>query len=134
MRQHCENADAILAYLQTRPEVQAIYHPSLPDSPGHAVAARQQKGFGAMLSFELNVDESGMRAFLGELKLFCLAESLGGVESLIAHPATMTHAAMPEADRLTAGITDQLLRLSVGIEDAQDLIADLDHAFKVLNQ
>ncbi|MGO4998836.1 cystathionine gamma-synthase [Oceanisphaera sp. W20_SRM_FM3] len=134
MRQHCENADAILAYLQTRPEVNAIYHPSLPHSPGHAVAARQQKGFGAMLSFELNVEEAGMRAFLGELQLFCLAESLGGVESLIAHPATMTHAAMPEADRLTAGITDQLLRLSVGIEDVQDLIADLDNAFKVLNK
>ncbi|WP_319783041.1 cystathionine gamma-synthase [Oceanisphaera sp. IT1-181] len=134
MRQHCENADAILAYLQTRTEVKAIYHPSLPDSPGHEVAARQQSGFGAMLSFELDTDEAGMRAFLGELKLFCLAESLGGVESLIAHPATMTHAAMPEADRLIAGINDQLLRVSVGIEDARDLIADFDNAFKVLSK
>ncbi len=134
MRQHCENAEALITYLQGRPEVKAIYHPSLPDSPGHEVAARQQLGFGAMLSFELNVDEAGMKAFLKQLKLFCLAESLGGVESLIAHPATMTHAAMPEEARLVAGISNQLLRVSVGIEDVRDLIEDFENAFKVLGK
>ncbi|MFP2769005.1 cystathionine gamma-synthase [Oceanisphaera sp. KMM 10153] len=134
MRQHCENAEALVTYLQGRPEVKTVYHPGLPDNPGHEVAARQQLGFGAMLSFELNVDEADMKAFLKQLKLFCLAESLGGVESLIAHPATMTHAAMPEEARLLAGISNQLLRVSVGIEDVRDLIEDFDNAFKVLNK
>lgn len=134
MRQHCENAEALIGYLQGRPEVKTIYHPSLPGNPGHEVAARQQLGFGAMLSFELNVDEAGMKAFLKQLKLFCLAESLGGVESLIAHPATMTHAAMTEEARLVAGISNQLLRVSVGIEDVRDLIEDFDNAFKVLSK
>ncbi|MBM7456754.1 cystathionine gamma-synthase [Oceanisphaera litoralis] len=134
MRQHCENAEALITYLQGRPEVTAIYHPSLPGNPGHEVAARQQLGFGAMLSFELNVDETDMKAFLKQLKLFCLAESLGGVESLIAHPATMTHAAMTEEARLVAGISNQLLRVSVGIEDVRDLIDDFDNAFKVLGK
>ncbi|MDX1268013.1 MAG: cystathionine gamma-synthase [Oceanisphaera sp.] len=134
MRQHCENAEALVTYLQGRPEVKTIYHPSLPGNPGHEVAARQQLGFGAMLSFELNVDQAGMKAFLKQLKLFCLAESLGGVESLIAHPATMTHAAMTEEARLVAGISNQLLRVSVGIEDVRDLIEDFDNAFKVLSK
>ena len=134
MRQHCENAEALIGYLQGRPEVKTIYHPSLPGNPGHEVAARQQLGFGAMLSFELNVDQAGMKAFLKQLKLFCLAESLGGVESLIAHPATMTHAAMTEEARLVAGISNQLLRVSVGIEDVRDLIEDFDNAFKVLSK
>ncbi|WP_116474953.1 cystathionine gamma-synthase [Zobellella maritima] len=132
MRQHCENAEALVAYLQTRPEVKAIYHPSLPGNAGHDIAARQQSGFGAMLSFELDTDETGLKTFLQQLQLFSLAESLGGVESLIAHPATMTHAAMDEAARNAAGISNQLLRVSVGIEDARDLIHDLDNAFKVL--
>lgn len=134
MRQHCENADALIIYLQGRPEVTAIYHPSLPTNSGHEIAARQQRGFGAMLSFELDTDEAGMKAFLSELKIFCLAESLGGVESLIAHPATMTHAAMPEPDRIKAGINNQLLRVSVGIEDIRDLIQDFENAFKVLTK
>ncbi|MGR7922939.1 cystathionine gamma-synthase [Zobellella denitrificans] len=134
MRQHCENAEALVAYLQGRPEVKAVYHPSLPGNPGHEVAARQQSGFGAMLSFELDVDEAGMRSFLQQLQLFTLAESLGGVESLIAHPATMTHAAMTEEARAAAGISNQLLRVSVGIEDVRDLIHDLDNAFKALTK
>lgn len=129
MRQHQENATAFLTYLQCKPEVKAIYHPSLPHHPGHAIAAKQQKGYGAMLSFELDYSENQLRQFLGGLQLFCLAESLGGVESLIAHPASMTHAGMSAEARHTAGISDQLLRLSIGLEHIDDLIADFEHAF-----
>ena len=129
LRQHQENAAAIIAYLQQQPLVGKIYHPSLPSHPGHEIAKRQQHGFGAMLSFEAKLDLEQMKCFLGALELFCLAESLGGVESLVAHPASMTHAGMDAEARRIAGITDQLLRLSVGIEHADDLIADLDQAF-----
>lgn len=129
LRQHQENAAAIIAYLQQQPLVRKIYHPSLPSHPGHEIAKRQQQGFGAMLSFEVDFDLEQMKCFLGSLELFCLAESLGGVESLVAHPASMTHAGMDAEARLVAGITDQLLRLSVGIEHAADLIADLELAF-----
>lgn len=129
MRQHQENATAFLAYLQSKSAVKAIYHPSLPHHPGHDIAAKQQKGYGAMLSFELNYSEAQLRQFLGGLQLFCLAESLGGVESLIAHPASMTHAGMSAEARHTAGISDQLLRLSIGLEHIDDLIADFEHAF-----
>ena len=129
LRQHQENAAAIIAYLQQQPLVGKIYHPSLPSHPGHEIAKRQQHGFGAMLSFEAKLDLEQMKCFLGALDLFCLAESLGGVESLVAHPASMTHAGMDAEARRVAGITDQLLRLSVGIEHADDLIADLDQAF-----
>jgi len=102
-----------------------VHYPGLASHPGHALAARQQRGFGAMLSFELNGGEAAVRSFLDGLECFSLAESLGGVESLVAHPATMTHAAMDRAARERAGITDSLLRLSVGIETADDLLADL---------
>ena len=129
LHQHQENAAAIIAYLQQQPLVGKIYHPSLPSHPGHEIAKRQQHGFGAMLSFEAKLDLEQMKCFLGALELFCLAESLGGVESLVAHPASMTHAGMDAEARRVAGITDQLLRLSVGIEHADDLIADLDQAF-----
>jgi cystathionine gamma-synthase len=129
MRLHQENATAFLAYLQSKPAVKAIYHPGLPNHPGHDVAAKQQKGYGAMLSFELDYTEDQLRQFLGGLRLFCLAESLGGVESLIAHPGTMTHAGMSAEARYTAGISDQLLRLSIGLEHIDDLIADFEHAF-----
>ncbi len=129
LRAHTENANAILAYLQTKPQVTKLYHPSLKDHPGHEIACRQQQGFGAMLSFEVSYDESQLKQFLGALNLFCLAESLGGVESLIAHPASMTHAGMDPEARRVAGISDQLLRLSIGIEHIDDLIADLEHAF-----
>ncbi|MBN8741152.1 MAG: O-succinylhomoserine (thiol)-lyase [Lysobacterales bacterium 69-70] len=125
LRAHQENAQAIAGLLVAHPAVAQVYYPGLADHPGHALAARQQSGFGAMLSFELAADEAGIAAFLTGLKCFSLAESLGGVESLVAHPASMTHAAMAPEARRAAGIADNLLRLSVGIEDASDLLADL---------
>ena len=97
LRTHQENTDRILAFLQQQPLVKRIYHPSLPSHPGHDIARRQQSGFGAMLSFELDCNETGLRAFLAGLRLFSVAESLGGVESLVAHPASMTHRAMTPA-------------------------------------
>mgnify|MGYP001152439174 CR=1 FL=1 len=125
------NAQAIVDFLKTQPLVKKLYHPSLPDNQGHEIAARQQKGFGAMLSFELNGDEQTLRRFLSGLSLFTLAESLGGVESLISHAATMTHAGMAPEARAAAGISETLLRISTGIEDSQDLIADLENGFRV---
>ena len=125
LRAHQENANAIAALLDTHPAVSKVYFPGLPLHPGHAVAARQQKGFGAMLSLELEGGEEAVRAFVEGLRYFTLAESLGGVESLVAHPATMTHAAMTPEARAKAGISDGLLRLSVGIEATDDLLADL---------
>ncbi|MDC9581794.1 cystathionine gamma-synthase [Xenorhabdus sp. PR6a] len=124
------NAMAIADYLQQQPQVKKLFYPALKDHPGHDIAVKQQQGFGAMLSFELDGDEQTLRRFLSALKLFTLAESLGGVESLISHTATMTHAGMSAEARAQAGITDLLLRVSVGIEDSQDLIADLEHAFQ----
>ena len=125
------NALAIVDYLKQQPLVKKLYHPSLPENAGHQFAARQQRGFGAMLSFELDTDEARLRRFLKALQLFTLAESLGGVESLISHTATMTHAGMSADARAAAGISDSLLRISVGIEDHEDLIADLDNAFRI---
>jgi cystathionine gamma-synthase len=125
MRVHAENTAAVVELLAARPEVQRVYYPGLPGHPGHEIARRQQSGFGAMLSFELKGGEPAVEAFLSGLQCFTLAESLGGVESLISHPATMTHAGMEEAARLRAGIGAGLLRISVGIEDPADLIADL---------
>jgi len=125
LRAHQENASAIAALLEAHPAVSKIYFPGLSTHPGHAVAARQQKGFGAMLSVELEGGEEAVRAFVEGLRYFTLAESLGGVESLVAHPATMTHAAMTPEARAKAGISDGLLRLSVGIEATDDLLADL---------
>ena len=128
LRAHQENANAIAALLEAHPVVSKVYFPGLPAHPGHAVAARQQKGFGAMLSVELDGGEEAVRAFVEGLRYFTLAESLGGVESLVAHPATMTHAAMTPEARAKAGISDGLLRLSVGIEATDDLLADVDAA------
>ena len=128
MRAHEENTALIAALLADHPAVTQVYWPGLPDHAGHALAARQQHGFGAMLSFELDGGFAAIEAFLDGLQCFSLAESLGGVESLIAHPATMTHASMSAEARCNAGITDALLRLSVGIEDGADLCADLDAA------
>ncbi|ERL95613.1 hypothetical protein D910_00039 [Dendroctonus ponderosae] len=130
VKQQQENALAIVAYLQKQSLVKKLYHPSLPENQGHEIARRQQSGFGAMVSFEFNGDETSLRHFLKELKLFTLAESLGGVESLISHTATMTHAGMAPEARKAAGISDSLLRISVGLEDSEDLIADLEHAFQ----
>lgn len=125
------NALAIVDYLKQQPLVKKLYHPSLPENAGHQFAVRQQKGFGAMLSFEFDGDEAALRRFLKALELFTLAESLGGVESLISHTATMTHAGMSAKARAAAGISETLLRISVGIEDHEDLIADLDNAFRI---
>jgi cystathionine gamma-synthase len=124
-RVHGENTQAVVAALHGHPAVKQVYYPGLPSHPGHELARRQQSGFGAMLSFELVGGESAVQAFLDGLECFTLAESLGGVESLVAHPTTMTHAGMDEAARLRAGIGPGLLRVSVGIEDARDLVADL---------
>lgn len=132
-RKHEENASAVVDFLAGHPLVAKVYYPGLAGHPGHAVAARQQKSFGAMISFELDADAARVPAFLDALRLFTLAESLGGVESLVAHPATMTHAAMPEADQLAAGISPRLLRLSIGIEHADDLLHDLGQALVALS-
>ena len=125
LRAHQENTAAIVEALVGHSAVAKVHYPGLPSHPGHAIAARQQHGFGAMLSFELAGGEAAVRRLLDGLELFSLAESLGGVESLIAHPATMTHAAMTDEARAEAGIGPGLLRVSVGIEHADDLLAEL---------
>ncbi|WP_300616447.1 cystathionine gamma-synthase [Dokdonella sp.] len=126
LRAHEENAARVAALLDAHPVVSRVYWPGLASHPGHALAARQQYGFGAMLSFELDGGLPAIEAFLDGLKYFSLAESLGGVESLVAHPASMTHASMAPEARRKAGIGDALLRLSVGIEDGADLCADVE--------
>jgi cystathionine gamma-synthase len=130
MRAHGENAAEVVRLLAAHPAVAKVHYPGLESHPGHAVAARQQQGFGAMVSFELRGGVAQVRAFLDALQLFSLAESLGGVESLVAHPASMTHAAMDAAARERAGISETLVRLSVGIEDAADLVRDLAQALE----
>ncbi|UCC13529.1 MAG: cystathionine gamma-synthase [Gammaproteobacteria bacterium] len=125
LRLHEENAAALVDLLSAHPVVESLYYPGLDAHPGHQIAARQQTGFGAMLSFELAGGRQAVEAFLDGLEHFFLAESLGGVESLVAHPATMTHAAMEPEAREIAGIRDSLLRLSVGIEDSADLVTDV---------
>lgn len=128
LRVHQENTEALVGLLDGHPAVGTLYYPGLASHTGHALAARQQHGFGAMLSVELAGGEAAVRAFVDGLQYFTLAESLGGVESLVAHPATMTHAAMSPEARAVAGISDGLLRLSVGIEHAADLLADIGAA------
>ncbi len=128
LRVHQENTAALAELLDAHPAVAAVHYPGLASHPGHALAARQQLGFGAMLSVELAGGLPAVRSFLEGLRCFTLAESLGGVESLVAHPATMTHAAMSVEVRAAAGIGDGLLRLSVGIESVEDLVADIGDA------
>ena len=128
MRAHGENAAAVVELLAGHRQVRKVYYPGLATHPGHATARVQQQGFGAMVSFELDGGVDAVRRFLGALQLFSLAESLGGVESLVAHPASMTHAAMDAAARQRAGISDTLVRLSVGIEETADLVRDLAQA------
>ena len=130
LRVHEENTLALVETLRAHPAVAKVFYPGLPDHPGHELARRQQSGFGAMLSFELSGGEAGVRAFLQGLECFTLAESLGGVESLIAHPATMTHVGMSAEARARAGIGTGLLRVSVGIEAAADLVADFSAALQ----
>jgi len=130
MQVHAENTLAVVDVLNGHAAVQQVYFPGLASHPGHELARRQQSGFGAMLSFELKGGEPAVQAFLAGLECFTLAESLGGVESLIAHPTSMTHAGMDEAARLRAGIHPGLLRVSVGIEDSADLVADFAAALE----
>ena len=128
VRQHEENAQLIANVLSGQAEIERVYYPGLPRHPGHDIAVRQQRGFGGMLSFELRGDDQAVRIFLESLKYFSLAESLGGVESLVCHPASMTHAPVAAEALERAGIGRNLIRLSVGIESADDLIADLLNA------
>ncbi|HEY6358186.1 MAG TPA: PLP-dependent transferase, partial [Vicinamibacterales bacterium] len=130
MREHDRNARAVADFLAGHRDVDKIYYPGLAKHPQHELAKRQMRGFGGMVSFTLHGGPERARAFASSTKLFSLAESLGGVESLICHPATMTHGSIPKDVREARGVTDGLLRLSVGIEDARDLLADLEQAFK----
>ena len=127
MRQHDANGRAVAEWLSCDKRVEKVFYPGLPSHPQHELAKRQMHGFGGMLSIELGSLERA-RTVVARTKLFYLAESLGGVESLIGHPASMTHAAVPPAMRAAMGLSDGLVRLSVGIEDVEDLIADLDQA------
>ncbi|KRD62613.1 cystathionine gamma-synthase [Flavobacterium sp. Root935] len=129
VQRHCENGEKVVEYLSNHPKIKTVYYPGLKSHPFHEIAKKQMKAFGGMVSFDF---KSGKKedsiAFLEKLKVFTLAESLGGVESLANHPALMTHASIPADKRAEVGITDDLVRLSVGIEDADDLIADLEQA------
>ena len=127
IERHCDNAEALAKFLNGRKGVSAVHYPGLPDDPGHAIAKKQMRRFGGMLSFEVR-DAAHVVDRLRKLEIIVLAESLGGVESLIEHPASMTHVSVPKDQRERAGITDGLVRFSVGIEDAQDLVEDLDRA------
>jgi len=129
MKAHCENGAKIANWLKANPKVGKVYWPGFEDHPGHAVAKKQMKAFGGMISFELKNDSvEEAKRVLSSTHLFSLAESLGGVESLINHPASMTHASIPREERIKNGLSDSLIRLSVGIEDGDDLIADLSNA------
>jgi len=129
MQRHCENGEKIASYLRHHPKVAKVYWPGFEDHPNHAIAKKQMRGFGGMISFELK-DESAeeLKRVVTSTKIIALAESLGGVESLINHPATMTHASIPKEERIKNGLKDSLIRLSIGIEDADDLIEDLEQA------
>ncbi len=129
MQRHCENGEKIAHWLRKNKKVQTVYWCGFTDHPGYAVAKKQMRGFGGMISFELKNDSAEeTKRVLSSTHLFSLAESLGGVESLISHPASMTHASIPREERIKNGLSDSLIRISVGIEDAGDLIEDLDHA------
>jgi O-succinylhomoserine (thiol)-lyase len=130
MRVHVENAARIAEFLDVHPKVKRVYYPGLPEHPGHDIAKRQMKGFGGMVSFELKGGLAAVNSLLRNLHLFVLAESLGGADSLMEHPATMSHASMPAAARQKAGINDDLIRMSVGLENWEDLIADLESALQ----
>jgi len=130
MRQHEENAAAVADYLKGHPAVKRVFYPGLDSHNGHEIAKKQMKGFGGMVSFELKAGIEAVNSFLRKIKVFSLAESLGGVVSLAEHPATMTHASMPKEHREKVGITDELIRLSVGLENIDDLIEDLRQALE----
>jgi cystathionine gamma-lyase len=130
MERHCDNAEALATRLAGHERVRRVWYPGLADHPGHAVARRQMDRFGGMISLELDGDVDAARKFCGSTRIFALAESLGGVESLIEHPASMTHASVPPEERRKAGLGDGLIRLSAGIEDVEDLWQDLAAAFR----
>lgn len=129
MQRHCENGETVARFLRQHPKVGKVYWCGFEDHPNHAIAKKQMRGFGGMISFTLKDDsmEAALKVLSGT-KLFSLAESLGGVESLIGHPASMTHASIPREERMKNGLVDSLIRLSVGIEDAEDLVKDLEQA------
>ncbi len=129
MERHAKNAQTVAQYLERHAKVREVIYPGLPSHPGHAICGRQAKGFGGMVSFQL-ADPREAPKVASSTKLFALAESLGGVESLLCHPASMTHASIPPAERARRGISDGLLRLSVGIEEVEDLVADLEAALR----
>lgn len=128
MRQHEENAQVVARFLAEHPRVEKVYYPGLPGHPDHALAKRQMSGFGGMVSFQFKGGIADVDTIVRRFKVFTLAESLGGVESLVCHPASMTHGSIPKEIRESRGLTDTLLRLSVGIEDTEDILADLEQA------
>ena len=128
MERHCGNAEAVARFLEAHPKIERVYYPGLESHPQHAIARRQMRGFGGMVTAVIGGGLEAARRFLERVEIFALAESLGGVESLIEHPAIMTHASVPAETRAALGISDGLVRLSVGIEDADDLIRDLEQA------
>jgi cystathionine gamma-lyase len=128
MRQHEENAQAVARFLSEHPRVEKVYYPGLPAHPDHALAKRQMSGFGGMVSFQFKGKYADVDKVVRRFRVFALAESLGGVESLVCHPASMTHASIPKEIREARGLTDTLLRLSIGIEDSEDLLTDLEQA------
>lgn len=131
MKAHCENGRAVAEFLQVHPKIGKVYWPGFIDHPGHDVAKKQMRDFGGMISFTLKSDSFEEASKLAQaMKVFSLAESLGGVESLVGHPASMTHASIPREERIKTGLVDSLLRLSVGVEDVEDLLHDLDQALK----
>lgn len=132
MERHNANGQKVAEYLEAHPRVRKVNYPGLESHPQHDLARRQMSGYGGMISFEIDADLAGAKEFLGHCEIFALAESLGGVESLVEHPARMTHASVPAEERKAIGITDSLIRLSVGIEDAEDLIADLEQALQAV--
>jgi cystathionine beta-lyase len=130
VRQHCANAKEIALFLEQHPLVDKVFYPGLSSHPHHDIAKKQSKGFGGIVSFTLKTDtEAAAQQFVTSTKYFKLAESLGGVKSLLCHPAAMTHKSIPDETRRAAGVADSLIRLSVGLEEPEDLLADLAHAF-----
>jgi cystathionine gamma-lyase/cystathionine beta-lyase len=130
MRQHCQNAAAIAAFLEKHPRVKRVFYPGLKSHPHYKIAKKQMKGYSGMVSFEILGGAKAVKSFLRRVKVFSLAESLGGVDSLAEHPASMSHAAMPEKFRKKVGITEDLIRLSIGLENIDDLIEDLEQALR----
>jgi cystathionine beta-lyase len=135
IRQHCASAQTIARFLEGHPAVEKVFYPGLASHPGHAVAGRQAKGYGGIVSFRLKEDTAeAATAFVGSTRLFHLAESLGGIKSLVSHPASMTHKTIPAERRAAAGVTDGLIRLSTGLEDEEDLVEDLRQALEIVSR